>query len=430
MRGTVLALLDALEDEEGHGTGRLGRPAGSGGREHPVTSVLVVITLVVVVALVVATVVAWRTARVLRRRVADLAETSVPAFARTDDEVLDQGRLVEALRSLADAMIIVDVNAAVVFRNTAAERFRDARHGDALAEEAIARLLAGALDGHGAEHELELYGPPPETLLVRALPLRRSSTIIGAVALISDTSEVHRIERVRRDFVANVSHELKTPIGALSLLAETLAESDDPTMMHQLAEGVLGEAERLGRIVDDLLDLSLIESEEPIEHRSVSVGQVVVEAVERVRPRAHSRGIPVHIANIPDEVTAVCDPQQVVSALTNLLDNAVKYSDAPQRVEIGAERERDRVVITVADHGIGIPTRDLERIFERFYRVDRARSRATGGTGLGLSIVRHVARAHGGDVTAESREGEGSTFRFVIPDQPASPVDSSAAEVS
>jgi two-component system, OmpR family, sensor histidine kinase SenX3 len=318
----------------------------------------------------------------------------------------------QALQALPDAVIVVDVDGVELLRNDVAERFRDGRHSDALAEEQINELLARARQGHGGERELQLFGPPREVLFLRAQPLVSGGAIVGAVAFIRDISETRRKESVRRDFVANVSHELKTPIGALALLAETMAAGGDEAVVRQLAERVSREADRLGRIIDDLLNLSLIEAQESPSREPVPIDVLIGEAVESVRPAAEAAGIPLLLgASLPD--TAIpCDRRQVLSALTNLLDNAVKYSEPPNAVEIGATVSDGMVTVSVTDHGPGIPSRDLERIFERFYRVDRARSRATGGTGLGLSIVRHVAQAHGGDVTVESREGEGSTFRL------------------
>jgi two-component system sensor histidine kinase SenX3 len=247
------------------------------------------------------------------------------------------------------------------------------------------------------------------------VPLRRGTKVIGAVAFVRDVSELRRVESVRRDFVANVSHELKTPIGALSLLAETMAAGDDSPVNHQLADRVQREATRLGRIVDDLLDLSLIEAQEAPIREPVPVHVVLHEAAERVRGAADAVGTPLSVSPVATDLAVTGDSSQLVSAVTNLLDNAVKYSEPGDPVEVDAAVVDGSVCISVRDHGIGIPSRDLERIFERFYRVDRARSRATGGTGLGLSIVRHVAQAHGGDVTVESTEGEGSTFRFRVP---------------
>jgi two-component system sensor histidine kinase SenX3 len=323
--------------------------------------------------------------------------------------------LLEALRGFAEGVVVVDREGTVVARNAVAERFSDARHADALAEEAISELLEQARQGQPGERELPLFGPPREVLLVRALPLRLGARIVGAAAFVHDLSEPRRVESVRRDFVANVSHELKTPIGALGLLAETMAAESDPGVMHQLAERVLGEADRLARIIDDLLGLSQIEAQEAPVRDTVPLSGVIHAAAERVHAAAETVGIPLRVADVAPDLIVTCDRGQIVSAITNLLDNAIKYSEAGATVELEVNDEGDSAVIVVRDHGIGIPSRDLERIFERFYRVDRARSRTTGGTGLGLSIVRHVAQAHGGDVTVESREGEGSTFRLRLP---------------
>ncbi len=329
-----------------------------------------------------------------------------------DRAAAEREQFSEALHASPDAVIVVDTDGVELLRNDAAERFRDGRHSDALAEEQINELLTRARQGQSGERELQLFGPPREVLFLRSQPLLANGAILGAVVFIRDISETRRRESVRRDFVANVSHELKTPIGALALLAETMAAGGDEHVVRQLAERVSREADRLGRIIDDLLNLSLIEAQESPTREPLPIAVLINEAVEAVRPAADALGIPLHIATYIPDVAVPCDRRQVLSALTNLLDNAIKYSEAPSAVEIGASAADAMVTITVADHGPGIPSRDLERIFERFYRVDRARSRETGGTGLGLSIVRHVAQAHGGDVTVESREGEGSTFRL------------------
>jgi two-component system sensor histidine kinase SenX3 len=194
-----------------------------------------------------------------------------------------------------------------------------------------------------------------------------------------------------------------------------MASTDDAAIVRQLADRVMREADRLSQMVDDLLDLSTIEAQEAPTREPVPVRTVVSECVDLVQASANAAQVPLRIAPAPPEVEIVCDVRQMRSALVNLLDNAIKYSGPGQPVEIGAELVDDRVAFVVRDHGIGIPSRDLERIFERFYRVDRARSRETGGTGLGLAIVRHVAQAHGGEVTVQSLEGEGSTFTLFVP---------------
>jgi two-component system sensor histidine kinase SenX3 len=375
---------------------------------------------VVIAALVAAIGILVASVRSLRRELRSVAaritenserERPVPNKPAEADREL----LAEAVAAFEDGVVVADAHGREVLRNTAAERFRRARHSDALVEDAIRELLRPALNGKRGERELQLFGPPREVVQVRAAPLRRGAALIGAVAFVRDVSELRRVESVRRDFVANVSHELKTPIGALALLAETMAAGDDSPVNSQLADRVQNEANRLARIVDDLLDLSLIEAQEAPVREPVPVHVVLHESAERVRGAAEAIGIPLSVAPVATDLVVIGDQSQLVSAVTNLLDNAVKYSEPGEPVEVDAAVVDRSVCISVRDHGVGIPARDLERIFERFYRVDRARSRETGGTGLGLSIVRHVAQVHGGDVTVESIEGEGSTFRLRVP---------------
>ena len=347
----------------------------------------------------------------------------VDAIAETQREAADrvlqsegvQHWLLAALDESSDAIVVIDRIGREVVRNSVARRFAGARTGEVLAEEAIAELVQDALTGHSSERELQLYGPPRQVLQLRAFPLRREGEIVGAVAFTRDISESRRVESVRRDFVANVSHELKTPIGALGLLAETMAATDDVAVVQRLADRVVREADRLARIVDDLLDLSTIEAQEAPTRAPMPIRLLLSECVDVVQAAADAAEVPLLVGPEPPDLEIFCDPRQMRSAVVNLIDNAIKYSLPNQPVEIGACVVDDRIAFVVRDHGIGIPTRDLERIFERFYRVDRARSRDTGGTGLGLAIVRHVAQAHGGEVSVHSREGEGSTFTLYMP---------------
>jgi two-component system sensor histidine kinase SenX3 len=383
-------------------------------------------------------------ARRLDRRVASLAEPragGAPAPAPTEriDAVLaqleaesealrvDTARLAAALHAVTDGVMVVDGDGQVLVCNVAASRFSGARHSDAVAEQAISELLEQALIGQPAERELILFGPPKQTLYLRAFPLPENGAPRGAVAFVRDVTEARRTENMRRDFVANVSHELRTPIGALAVLAEAIAGGSESEVTAQLAERMVRESERLARIVEDLLDLSLLEAQERAGREPLSVAALVGDAIDQVRVAADTRGISIDASTLPADLRIECDRRQVVSAVFNLLDNAVKYSEPGQPVEVTAERRDDRCAIAVRDHGIGIPSRDLERIFERFYRVDRARSRQTGGTGLGLAIVRHTAQAHGGEVTVESHEGEGTTFTLLLPAAPPTARDLSEA---
>jgi two-component system sensor histidine kinase SenX3 len=338
-----------------------------------------------------------------------------------DDTARRQLRLELALSSMTQGAVICDESGHVVLRNAFARSFVDARHGDALVGIAIDELLAEARLGEPADREIEVFGPPARTLFVHATPLDDDGTPMGAIATVDDITEQQRIDAIRRDFVANISHELKTPVGALALLAETITDEGDVDVVRRLAGRMRDESFRVSRVIDDLLALSHIEGDGAQELEPVRVVDVVAEATDRVRPAAEQADVRVDVAEIPPHITLRGDRRQLTSALFNLLENAVKYSDRGSVVEVRAAGDEHEVAFVVQDHGIGIPSKDLQRIFERFYRVDQARSRITGGTGLGLAIVRHVARNHGGQVTVSSREGEGSTFMLVLPTSVGAP---------
>jgi len=347
---------------------------------------------------------------VLERAVRDLRADCV-------DRAGARSRLQEALDTLPQAVMIVDETGEVVDRNAAADAFVAARHADALVEAAVGELVDSALRGEAASRTIDLFGPPRRVVVVTTAPLETGGGRT-AVAVVDDITERRRLEAVRTDFVANISHELKTPVGAIGLLAETLQAEDDPEVTERLATRIQNEALRVGRTIEDLLELSRIELGQVSAAEPVAVDDIVLEAVERMRPAAEQAGISVVTDAVPDDLVIAGDRRQLISALSNLLDNAVKYSDAGGSVEVEAVADGDQVVISVADHGIGIPARDIERVFERFYRVDQARSRQTGGTGLGLAIVRHVVANHHGSVEVESRLGEGSRFVLHLPSIP------------
>jgi two-component system sensor histidine kinase SenX3 len=331
---------------------------------------------------------------------------------------LARDRLEQALSAVSEGVVVSDEHGEIVFTNEQANAVMGPGHTDVLAQQAVVDLLKDAVDGEARSQTLDLYGPPRRTLTIAASPLDDGWRGVGAVAVIDDVSERRRLEAVRRDFVANISHELKTPVGALALLAETLAGEDDPEVVTRLARRLQTEAQRVARVVDDLLDLSRIESEEAPAREPVPVHLVVAQAAERVRPAAERRAITITFGEASRHMTVTGDRRQLVSALFNLLENAVKYSDEGSTVDVRSRTDGQWVELEVKDRGIGIPARDLERIFERFYRVDRGRGRDSGGTGLGLAIVRHVAASHGGDVRVESHEGEGSTFTLRLPAGP------------
>ena len=323
---------------------------------------------------------------------------------------VEAARFRAALDLLPVGVILADGSGEVLFRNSYATALSESRQADVLAAAAADELLKSS---RPMSETLELRGPPRRVIRVTTEPLEEGHDA-ATVAVIQDVTERRQLDAVRRDFVANVSHELRTPIGALSVLAEALAAEEDPAVVRRLVSRIATEVDRASAVIHDLLDLSRIEAEGLSEAAPVSVSSVIAAAVDRVSSEAGQRRVEVQVGDVP-ALSVLGDEHQLVSALTNLLDNAVKYSDPGSAVDVEGRDGGRWVDVVVRDRGIGIPARDCDRIFERFYRVDRARSRQTGGTGLGLSIVRHVAENHGGEVLVESREGEGSVFTLRIP---------------
>ena len=270
-------------------------------------------------------------------------------------------------------------------------------------------------DGEIRQRDLEIVrGRLGATQYVSARVAPLGSRLV--LVLVEDRTRERRLDAIRRDFVVNVSHELKTPIGALTLLADAVADaSDDPAAVQRFSGRMRVEAARLDRLVKEIIELSRLQGDDPLENPGpVGVGEVIEQAVDRCRVDAQSRGITIVVKADPS-LEVMGSEDQLVIAIGNLVENAVNYSPDHTRVAVAAHVDGDLVEITVSDQGVGIPSLDLERIFERFYRVDRARSRETGGTGLGLSIVKHIASIHGGDVRVWSVEGQGSTFTVRLP---------------
>ncbi|MGQ0744484.1 MAG: sensor histidine kinase [Acidimicrobiales bacterium] len=350
-------------------------------------------------------------------------------------------RLRQAFDDLQAAVVISDEQGRIVLRNRRSTELEEAQPTGALVAAATDEVLGAARDNGPTGRTLELHGPPRRSLVLTATPLMVDDRRVGTLAEIDDVTERRRLDSVRRDFIANVSHELRTPVGALGLLAEALTVESDPEVTARLRGRITVEAERAARLVTDLLDLSRLEAEPAGHPERVTVGEIVATAVDRVLALAGRREVTVRAPDLakaeragplphpgsadgdgygsdlegPLGAELYGDIGQLVSAVANLLENAVKYSEPGGEVDLAARTHRGWVEIAVTDRGIGIPARDIERVFERFYRVDRARSRETGGTGLGLSIVRHVATNHGGTVAVDSREGEGSVFTLRLP---------------
>ena len=293
--------------------------------------------------------------------------------------------------------------------------------------EVVERSVA---DGTVREEQLRVRRPPLGRewldLQVRVAPQSGGSVL----ALVDDLSEERRVDAVRRDFVANISHELKTPVGALSLLAEAvLTASDDADQVRQFAQRMLIEAERLAHLIQDIIDLSRLQGDDPLlRAEPVDIDALIQRAVDEVRTVATANDID-FVVGEPCGGAVYGDAGQLQTAVRNLLANAIAYSPAGTKVAIDARRADALIEIVIKDQGVGIAANDLERIFERFYRVDPARSRVTGGTGLGLAIVKHVCQNHGGECTVWSEIGVGSTFIIRLPAHGSTGVTSGQSKV-
>ncbi len=325
--------------------------------------------------------------------------------------------LLKTLNSLEGESLIVVPADQVVFQSQGASAFGLIKDERITSEELMALIRVVRRTKESQRGTLELargpIGAGKRELKVSVNSLDDEGMVL---VLLSDESEARRIDAVRRDFVANVSHELKTPIGALGLLCEAiLGAKDQPDAVVKFASRMQNEAKRLTELVQEIIDLSRLQSSDPLQKAvAVEINDVVREAVDQAQFSSEQRGISVEIGELQD-ATVIGDREQLITAVHNLVENAVNYSPEQTKVSIVTKRNGDLVEVSVTDQGIGIAESELNRIFERFYRVDPARSRLTGGTGLGLSIVKHVAQNHGGDVKVWSKVGVGSTFTLQLP---------------
>jgi two-component system sensor histidine kinase SenX3 len=352
-------------------------------------------------------------AAVIAARYSELTQSAIPDAAPS---AVPPG-LSDVLAVLRSVAIVLDASDAVVNTSASAVSYGLVRHGELVYGELRDLARQTRRDGVIREIELELSRGPVSAAVMRArvAPLGASQVLV----LAEDHTQARRVEEVRRDFVANISHELKTPVGGIALLAEAIQDAkDDPQAVERFAERIQHESTRLTRLVQDIVDLSRLQVADTLhEPHLVDIGAVVADATDRVRVRAEATGIAIEVSTDPD-LRVFGDADLLSTAVGNLISNAVNYSDPGTRVAVAARRRNDSVEVTVSDQGHGIPASEQERIFERFYRVDPARSRATGGTGLGLAIVKHVCATHGGDVSVWSEEGHGSTFTITLPSAP------------
>ncbi len=358
-----------------------------------------------------------------------LGETLNALAARVEETVgelsRDKGRLAAVLDQMAEGVVAVDAEGRILLVNPALSRLlgidaaqaRGRGHLESLRHHGLAELVGEVLRGGApAARELRLFSPEELVFDAHAAPLQQEGRPAGALVVLHDITRLRRLEQVRRDFVANVSHELRTPLSSIKGFAETLREGaiDDKKNRLGFLKTIEEQAVHLSQLVDDLLDLSSIESgHRPPKLAPTDLGALAADVSRRFAPVAAERGVT--LAAAPDApASALADAEQIRQVLANLVDNAIKYTESGGRVDITLEMREAEVVVSVRDTGLGIPESDQTRIFERFYRVDKSRSREAGGTGLGLAIVKHLVEAQGGRVWVESRQPGGSSFFFSL----------------
>jgi two-component system, OmpR family, sensor histidine kinase SenX3 len=347
---------------------------------------------------------------VLAWHISDRQQTTLPTI--TEPAVPPE--VATVLSVLRSSAVIVDDTDAVVKASAPAYAMGLVRGTQLLSEELEKLVHEVRRDGQIRETELLMNRPaaPARHVTARVAPL--GSRLV--LALVEDRTRERRVEAVRRDFVANVSHELKTPVGAIKLLAEAVADaSEDPEAVKRFAGRMLTESDRLTRLVQQIIELSRLQADDPLEApTAVSIDDVIAVAVDTSAIDADSKHIDI-VTGGTSGLEVFGSEEQVTAAVANLVANAVSYSAVDSTVLVTTKAEEGAIEVSVVDQGIGIPPDEIDRIFERFYRVDPARHRSTGGTGLGLSIVKHVAATHGGDIRVWSVEGQGSTFTLSLP---------------
>lgn len=331
------------------------------------------------------------------------------------------------LQGMSEGVLAVDSSGQILLMNSAARQILEmgpqAHAGQGLTQAMRFPQIQGLIHqiqatGKPASQDITLYVPSERHLRVHATA---GSSLPGdstALLVIHDITDLKRLENIRREFVANVSHELKTPLTAIQGAAETLLDGalKDPVHSRTFVESIAEEIGRLRRLVEDLLTLAQVETKQAAPQlQTVSIRPLLEEELTRHQALARAHQVSLQMEAAESIQAILADRNQLVQAIRNLLDNAIKYNRPGGQVIVRASESRQQLQIEVEDTGIGIPSEDLPRIFERFYRVDKARSRSSGGTGLGLSIVKHVAEAHGGSVVAESQPNRGSRFRLILP---------------
>jgi two-component system sensor histidine kinase SenX3 len=327
--------------------------------------------------------------------------------------------LLNVLNQLDGASLVIAPGEVAIFTNSEAEQLGILRDGRIQSEELLASIRVVRRTNAKQTGTIEIargpIGEGKREITVTVIPLTENELVL---VLLRDESEAQRVHDVRRDFVANISHELKTPIGALSLLSEAvLGAKDDSEAVSRFAARMQVESKRLTDLVQEIIQLSRVQDSDPLKEAQIlSSDDIIKEALDQCRTTADSRQISLTFQD-SDSGALLGDRDQLTMAIHNLIENAINYSPTDTKVAVSTSIEKEIMTISVADQGIGIPEAEVERIFERFYRVDPARSRETGGTGLGLSIVKHIINKHGGEISVWSSENVGSTFSIRLPIQ-------------
>ncbi len=358
----------------------------------------------VLITTAIAFLISKRSTREIQRALTN--ETSVTKSNTRDSFV----QLFEILDFLETGVVVADNNSNQKFRNKAAIAMTGIRYVDILIDQAVDEMIRQVEHEGTGSRILEAVAGTTRFLQIRGHNLNNECTLVT----VEDITTKSRIEIVQTDFVANLSHELKTPIGAVAALADSLTGETETEVVWRLAERIVSESHRMARIVDALLDLSRIEFSGTEDWTKVDLAPVLVEVVSTNQHAAKRQGIGLSLTGA-SQLNVLGDRSQLVSGFSNLVDNAIKYSEPGGIVSVSSSIVGEEVVVAITDYGIGISKQQQDRIFERFYRVDKARSRATGGTGLGLSIVRHIVLEHGGTIEVVSEEGVGSTFTVRLP---------------
>jgi two-component system phosphate regulon sensor histidine kinase PhoR len=374
----------------------------------------------------------------------NLSEVARDAARSDGEELVDDVRLMrrraegaeyalgQRLRDLAYLADLIGIGIVrltddlrVEIANTAAHVFLERKAGEmlgrtameALGDHRVEALARDAAERGSASGEVALHGPDGATLVIRA----RRSPILGIWLVLEDVAELRRLQRIRAEFIDNLSHELRTPITTVGLLAETLARDAEaagdavPARMRERIRKLEVETDTIAQMIAELLDLARIESGgRPLHLDDVDVGRVATDTVERLRPFADRQRIRLEVEVAPDLPFVRGEADRLGQVFANLVHNAVKFSPPDSIVSVSVRVRDESVVASVMDHGVGIPAADQPRIFERFYKADRSRA-SGGGTGLGLAIARHIVNGHGGQLTVDSTEGAGATFTFTVP---------------